>query len=117
MTTGLVKVRSHNVNGILNPIKREGMSWWGGRFEGSEFTLFNVYAPLGANWYFVRHTFNLMLTKAQGLMICGGDINVRLSSKLDSSWGSSPPDSSLSRKINFCKSRVKLMFAGNYIPH
>ena len=73
MTTGLVKVRSHNVNGILNPIKREGMSWWGGRFEGSEFTLFNVYAPLGANWYFVRHTFNLMLTKAQGLMICGGD--------------------------------------------
>ena len=171
MAAGLVKVVSHNVNGILNPIKRskmlrkmkrekagivflqethlsepdhakpkkrglnqifsasykfgprrgvsvliaEGLYFEtqfeikdkegryimvGGRFEGIEVTFLNVYAPPGANWSFFGTIFDLMLTKARGLTICGGDLNVRLNPKLDSSGGSSPQSSSLRRKIN-----------------
>ena len=171
MATGLVKVLSHNVNGILNPIERskmlskmkrekvgivflqethlsepdhtklkkrgfnqifsalyelgprsgesgliaEGLNFEtqfeikdkegryimvGGRFEGIEVTFLNVYAPPGANWSFFRTIFDLMLTKVQGLTICGGDLNVRLNPKMDASGGSSPQCSSLSRKIN-----------------
>ena len=84
----------------------------GGRFEGIEVTLLN--ASPGENWYFVRHTFDLMLTKAQGLMICGGDLNVRLSPKLDSSRGSSPQDSSLSKKINSVLQDSSIIFPSPY---
>lgn len=72
----------------------------GGRLEGIEVTLLNVYAPPGADWFFFKQFFDLILTKAQGVMICGGDLNVRMNPKLDSSRGLSHQNSTLINKIN-----------------
>lgn len=49
-----------------------------GKLEGSDITFLNVYAPPGAMWGFYRQIFDLMITKAQGMVICGGDFNLRL---------------------------------------
>lgn len=56
-----------------------------GRLEGKEVTLINVYATPGATWGFYKHIFDLMITKAQGIVICGGEFNLRLNPKLDAS--------------------------------
>ncbi|XP_072114005.1 3-hydroxy-3-methylglutaryl-CoA reductase a isoform X1 [Mobula birostris] len=55
-----------------------------GRIEGTEITLLNVYAPPGCEWSFYRHIFDLMVS-SQGVVICGGDFNIRLNPALDSS--------------------------------
>lgn len=54
-----------------------------GKLEGSEVTLLNVYVPPGATWEFYRQVFDLMITKARGMVICGGDFNLRLNPKWD----------------------------------
>lgn len=71
----------------------------GGILEGVEVTLLNVYPPPGTNWFFFNQFFDVILTKAQGVLICG-DLNVRLNSKLDSSRGLSYQNSALTNKIN-----------------
>lgn len=48
-----------------------------------------------------------MLTKAQGLMICGGDMNVRVNPKLDSSRGPSSQSTSLCRKMEKMKEKTE----------
>lgn len=69
-----------------------------GNVEGSLVTLLNVYAPPGSDWSFYKHIFDLMATNSQGITICGGDFNVRLNPRLDSSGsGSTQP---ISKKIN-----------------
>lgn len=55
-----------------------------GKIEGSEITILNVYAPPGSDWIFYRNIFDLMLD-SQGTVICGGDFNLRLNPKIDSS--------------------------------
>lgn len=70
-----------------------------GKLEGTLITLLNVYSPPGSNWEFYRKIFDLMATKSQGPVFCGGDLNVHLIPKLDVSRGNS--DSTLiSKKIN-----------------
>ena len=54
-----------------------------GKIEGTEITLLNVYAPPGSEWSFYRGIFDLMVT-SQGVVICGGDFNIRLNPLLDS---------------------------------
>lgn len=54
-----------------------------GKLEGTIISLMNVYAPPGSSWVFYRKIFDLMATKAQGVMICGGDFNMHLNPKLD----------------------------------
>ena len=54
-----------------------------GKLEGSDATLLDVYAPPGATWVFYRQIFDLMITKAQGMVICGGDFNLRRNPKWD----------------------------------
>ena len=83
MATGLVKVLSHNVNGILNPIKRSKMlSKMKREKVGIVFLQeTQLSEPTTLNSRKGGSTiFDLMLTKAQGLTICGGDLNVRLNS-------------------------------------
>lgn len=60
-----------------------------GRMEGTFVSLLNVYAPPGSDWSFYRQIFEIMTTKSQGIVICGGDFNVHLNPRLDSSSGNS----------------------------
>lgn len=55
-----------------------------GRVEGVDITLINVYAPPGSEWGLYRSVFDLM-TNSQGIVICGGDFNIRLNPTLDTS--------------------------------
>lgn len=47
--------------------------------------LLNVYAPPGSKWDFYRSVFEVMIAKCQGLLIGGGDFNITLNPKNDSS--------------------------------
>lgn len=60
-----------------------------GKLEGTLVSLLNVYAPPGCGWLFYRKILNMMTTKAQGVVICGGDFNIHLNPKLDTSTGKS----------------------------
>ena len=71
-----------------------------GRIEGFDITILNVYAPPGSDWLFYRSIFDLMVD-SQGLTVCGGDFNIRLNPKLDSSTiSTSSQNNSLIRKVN-----------------
>lgn len=59
-----------------------------------------MYAPPGSDWSFYKHIFDLMATNAQGITICGGDFNVRLNPRLDSSGSFSSQSKPLSKKMN-----------------
>ena len=58
-----------------------------GRIEGSIITLLNVYVPPGSDWLLYRRVFDLMVD-SQGVVVCGGDFNIRLNPALDSSRAS-----------------------------
>lgn len=64
--------------------------------EGVRMTLLNIYATPGSDLPFYRKIFDLM-TEGEGTVICGGDWNMRLNPKLDSSKDS--PQASLQRKL------------------
>lgn len=55
-----------------------------GKIDGVIITLLNVYAPPGSDFTFYRKLFEFM-TPATGVVICGGDWNIRLNARLDSS--------------------------------
>ena len=70
-----------------------------GKLEGLEITLLNVYAPPGATWGFYRHVLDLMITKAQGMVICGGDFNLRLNPKWDVSRPTQSQNTTVGKKM------------------
>ena len=70
-----------------------------GKIEGIVTTFLNVYAPPGSDWSLYKHIIDLMTTKSQGILICGGDFNIRLNPKIDSSNGKSDARN-LSRRLN-----------------
>lgn len=43
-------------------------------------TILSDYAPPGSAWKFYKHIFELIISEAQGLLVCGGDFNIRLNS-------------------------------------
>lgn len=67
------------------------------KIEGT--SLLNVYVPPGSDWSLYKHIVDLMRTKSQGILICGGDFNIRLNPKLDSSNGKSATRS-ISSRVN-----------------
>lgn len=69
-----------------------------GKIDGSLVSLLNVYAPPACDWAFYRQVFELMTVKAQGILICGGDFNVRLNPKMDASSGN-PVPKPISKKL------------------
>lgn len=60
-------------------------------------TICNIYAPPGSDFAFYRNIFDLMIG-GTGVVICGGDLNIRLNPKQDSS--KNPVTTRLHRKIN-----------------
>lgn len=50
---------------------------------GTDASLPNVYAPTDNNLQFVKNIFNLILDKATGVLIIGGDFNCVMSNNLD----------------------------------
>jgi len=56
-----------------------------GYLQGVLFTFLNVYVPPGSDWDLYKQIFELLVSEAQGILICGGDFNVRLQPTLDSS--------------------------------
>lgn len=55
------------------------------RLEGELVTIPNVYAPPCSNWTFYRQLFDKVVSEGKGIMIWGGDLNIRLNPKLDCS--------------------------------
>lgn len=70
-----------------------------GKMDGSLVTLLNVYAPPNSDWSFYKRMFDIMTSDAEGVLICGGDLNVRLNDKLDSS-GTGTSLTKINKKIN-----------------
>lgn len=54
-----------------------------GKIDETLVSLFNVYIPPGSDWSFYKHVLETMTTKSQGVLICGGDFNIRLNPKND----------------------------------
>lgn len=58
-----------------------------GKVEDINITVCNVYAPQGSKLSFYRKIIDLMI-EGKGIVICGGDWNIRLNPNLDSSKNS-----------------------------
>ncbi len=56
-----------------------------GSLQGALVTFLNVYAPPVSEWKFYKQIFDLVVSDAQGTLICGGDLNVRPHPRLDTS--------------------------------
>lgn len=76
------------------------------KIDGVVITLYNTYAPRGSDFAFYRNMFDLMIA-ASGIVICGGDWNIRLNLKLDSSKNSTT--TSLHRKINILMTKLGIL--------
>ena len=53
-----------------------------GVMNGTYVTLFNIYAPPGSNLTFFQKVFQIISSETQGILICGGDLNVHLQPSL-----------------------------------
>lgn len=56
-----------------------------GKLDNEEVTLLNVYTTQGAKKYFSKKLFYLIILETQGILIWGGDLDVQLQPKLDTS--------------------------------
>lgn len=70
-----------------------------GKIKGTLTSLLNVYVPPGSYWSLYKHIVDLMITKSQGILLCGGDFNIQLNPKLHSSNGKSV-SRSINRRLN-----------------
>lgn len=77
-----------------------------GKIEGSLVTIINVYIPPGSKWPLYRRILDLMVN-SQGVVICGGDFNIKLS-KMDSS-ATTGLNNPISRKINSLMTELGLI--------
>ena len=71
-----------------------------GNIDGNIITLLNIYAPPGSDMGFFQKIIDIIITKTEGLLICGGDLNIHLQPQLDSSSGKTYKTKSLYRKVN-----------------
>lgn len=71
------------------------------KLDNKEVTLSNVYAPPGSDMVFYRKVFDLIATETSGTLICGGDFNTILNSKLDST--------NQNRKISLVAKKINMI--------
>ncbi len=80
-----------------------------GNIEGIPITLLNVYAPPGSDIHFFKKVVDMMISETVGLLICGGDLNIHLQPKIDTSNGKAQNTKSLIKKINMLFEEVDLI--------
>uniref|UniRef100_A0A3P8S6T2 exodeoxyribonuclease III n=1 Tax=Amphiprion percula TaxID=161767 RepID=A0A3P8S6T2_AMPPE len=80
-----------------------------GNLGGSLVTLFNIYAPPNSDWKFFKQIFDLITAETQGVLICGGDLNIRLNPKLDSSNTHLSQPKLINKKINLAMKEIGLI--------
>ena len=80
-----------------------------GNIDGKSVTLMNVYAPPGSDIHFFRKITKIMITETEGLLICGGDLNIHLQPKLDSSSRKIHDKESIHRRVNTLLEEVGLV--------
>uniref|UniRef100_A0A671TVT9 Reverse transcriptase domain-containing protein n=1 Tax=Sparus aurata TaxID=8175 RepID=A0A671TVT9_SPAAU len=80
-----------------------------GNIEGDPVTLLNVYAPPGSDIHFFKRVVDMITSETVGLLICGGDLNIHLQPKLDTSNGKAQNTKSLVKKINILFEEVGLI--------
>lgn len=68
-----------------------------GKINNEIITICNVYVPPGSNFVFYRKVFDLMIG-ATGIVIWGGDLNLRLNPNLDAS--KNVPMTTTHKKVN-----------------
>lgn len=80
-----------------------------GYLEGALTTIINVYAPPGSEWKFYELIFELITVEAEGILILGGDLNIRLNPSLDSSNPQIPGLSKITKKIKVIMKETGLL--------
>lgn len=80
-----------------------------GNLRGSLVTLLNIYAPPNSDWKFFKQIFDLITAETHGVLICGGDLNIRLNPKLDASNTHTAQSKLLSKKINLVMKEIGLI--------
>lgn len=54
-----------------------------GKLENEMVTLVNVYAPPNSTKQFFKTLFDTIILQTDGILICGGDVNIVMNSNLD----------------------------------
>jgi len=54
-----------------------------GKLENEKVTLVNVYAPPNSGKHFIKTLLDNIILETDGILICGGDFNIVLNDKLD----------------------------------
>ena len=80
-----------------------------GNLGGSLVTLLNIYAPPNSDWKFFKLIFDLVTAETHGVLICGGDLNIRLNPKLDSSNTHTAQPKLINKKINMAMKEIGLI--------
>lgn len=71
-----------------------------GRVDGNLFTLYNAYIPPGSEPDFYVRILDKIATETQGALICGGDFNITLNPRLDSSGTRTSQNQKITKKID-----------------
>lgn len=54
-----------------------------GTIAGNDIAPLNIYAPPGSDFSFFRKIFDIIVSYTEGMLICGGHLNIHLQPKLD----------------------------------
>lgn len=75
-----------------------------GTIDGVWVTMCNVYAPNDNKPQFIKNIFSVIIERAKGLLLVGGDFNCSLSLLLDKNPPSSSPQTSMAKALkNVCE--------------
>lgn len=80
-----------------------------GKIDGHLFTLYNVYIPPGSDSNFYTQIIDRIATESQGTLVCGGDFNITLNPKIDSSGTRISLPQKTTKKINSLLSELGLI--------
>lgn len=69
----------------------------------------HIYAPPNSDWKFFKQILDLITAETHGVLICGGDLNIRLNPKLDSSNTHIAQPKLINQKINLVMKEIGLI--------
>lgn len=71
-----------------------------GKIENQLVKLIRIYAPLDGDKVFFKKLFEVTVQEKEGILICGGDLNITLNQNLDTTSTKKGSKIQLSRYIN-----------------